>query len=243
MHVSERGLSIIKEFEGYMKALPNGDCMAYRCYVAPGVHDGKWTIGWGCTEGITEGLVWTRTQAEEGLKREITRFEDAVTRLVKFVPNQNQFDALVSLAYNIGEGGLSKSSVLRLANLGDMAGAARSFSLWNKSQSIVVGGLVRRRAKEAVLFMELAPGEEALSMPQSVDVPDEGLSPVKESVIHNTQQVAVGTGIVGTILTSLGMMPAEILGFIKSYGISITLVGLGALFVFSEILKNFKEKK
>lgn len=243
MRISEKGLSIIKEFEGYEKALPNGDCIAYRCYVAPGVHDGKWTIGWGCTEGITEGTIWTRQQAEEGLKREIGVKEQGVLRHLKFVPNQNQFDAMVSFIYNIGEGAFANSTMLRKANAGDMAGAAQAFGLFNKSKGYVVGGLIRRRAKEAVLFMELAPGEEALSMPQSVDVPDEGLSPVKESVIHNTQQVAVGTGIVGTILTSLGMMPAEILGFIKNYGISITLVGLGALFVFSEILKNFKEKK
>lgn len=175
MNISERGISLIKSFESYMKALPDGRCQAYQCVVGyrkgKPIYDGKWTIGWGCTEGIRQGMIWTREQAETALRGELARFEDAVNRLVTASINQNQYDALVSFAYNCGEGALAKSSILRKLNAGDALGAADVFPLYNKSRGIVVKGLVRRRAAERALFLE--PVEEAAEpeMPQTVDAP------------------------------------------------------------------------
>jgi hypothetical protein len=76
----------------------------------------------------------------------------AVERLVKVPLNQNQFDALVSFAYNCGEGNLGKSTLLRRLNAGDYKGAAAQFAAWNKGGGQVLKGLVRRRAAEAALF-------------------------------------------------------------------------------------------
>ncbi|MGL4558672.1 MAG: glycoside hydrolase family protein, partial [Afipia sp.] len=64
MQLSTEGLRLIKSFEGYHRKLADGRCMAYRCPA------GVWTIGWGCTEGVREGMVWTVEEAEAGLRRE-----------------------------------------------------------------------------------------------------------------------------------------------------------------------------
>jgi lysozyme len=84
--------------------------------------------------------------------------ERAVERLCTLKPNQNQFDAMVSLVYNIGEGGFAKSSVLKAHNAGDFQGAAKAFLLWNKARVAgelqVVKGLSDRRAREAALYLE-----------------------------------------------------------------------------------------
>jgi lysozyme len=168
MHLSDNGIRLIKRFEGYHRRLPDGGCIAYRCPA------NVWTIGYGTTSGVAAGLIWTEAQAEAALRDDVGRFEAAVHRLVSAPLNQNQFDALVSFTYNVGEGNLAKSSVLRCVNSGDMAGAARAFHLWNKAKGKVLAGLVERRAREAALFARPVPEEEAIAvpnMPQEVDPP------------------------------------------------------------------------
>lgn len=168
MKISDAGLDLVKSFEGYHRKLPNGDCTTYLCPA------GVPTIGWGNTEGIKMGMVWTREQAEEGLRREIAKFEAAVGRLVTVDLNQHQFDACVSLAYNIGIQGFAGSSVLRYINRGDMKAAASYFRLWNKARDpktnklVVLNGLVDRRAREATLFLTPVEEPEEPSMPQAV---------------------------------------------------------------------------
>jgi len=216
MRISNAGLNIVKEFEGYVRALPNGDCEAYRCLVGrrkdgTPIYDGKWTIGWGCTEGIKEGMVWTRAQAEAGLRREIEKSERQVTRVVTVPLNQNQFDALVSFDYNVGDGALEKSTVLRRLNAGDYAGAANAFAMWNKSQGVVVPGLVSRRAKEAALFLtpprtEAADEPAQLVMPQKIDQPTGAAPPA-------TTEATVGVGGIGTIAAAApGIMERSTIG-------------------------------
>ncbi len=216
MRISNAGLNIIRQFEGYVRELPNGDCEAYRCLVGhrpdgSPIYDGKWTIGWGCTNGIKEGMVWTRAQAEAGLRREIEKSEQEVTRVCTVTLNQNQFDALVSLDYNIGDGGLEKSTVLRRLNGGDYAGAAHAFSMWNKSGGVVVPGLVSRRGKEAALFLtpvrtEAADQPAPLMMPQKVDEPT---SPAPPAATEAT--VGVG-GLGGLAAAAPGIMERSTIG-------------------------------
>lgn len=177
MNISERGLDIIREFEGYKQALPDGSCMAYQCVVgrrADGspIYDGKWTIGYGCTKAVTKGIVWTRERAEHELRKEVSEAEGAVTRLVTVEINQNQFDALTSFAYNCGIGALQGSTLLRKLNAGDYEGAAAEFGKWVNSNGVKnVPGLVRRRREESALFLspmsaDDAPGDD---MPQTVE--------------------------------------------------------------------------
>lgn len=76
----------------------------------------------------------------------------AINSNVKVPLTPNQFDALVSLVYNIGVGAFKSSTLLKKLNAGDYAGAAAQFAVWNKSQKVVLPALVARRAKEKELF-------------------------------------------------------------------------------------------
>lgn len=139
MQISKAGLDLIKEFEGlYLKA--------YRCPA------GVPTIGYGHTAGVVMGQTITKQQADDYLRRDVRQFERAVARLVSVPLTQGQFDALVSFAFNLGEGALAQSTLLRLLNAGDYAGAAAQFDRWNKAGGRVLPGLVRRRAAERALF-------------------------------------------------------------------------------------------
>lgn len=162
MNISHEGIRLIKSFEGYHRRLQNGDCVAYLCPA------GVWTIGYGCTEGVKEGMSWTEAEAEAALHREIARFEAGVTRLVTTEINLNQFDALVSFAYNCGLGALEKSKILKLTNAGKFSEAAASFAAWNKGGGKVLPGLVQRRAREASLFMKPTEAPAEPYMPQKV---------------------------------------------------------------------------
>jgi len=143
MRTSQRGLSLIKSFEGLR-------LLAYRDAV------GVWTIGYGATRGVKPGMSVTKEQAERMLLNDVQRFESEVERLVKVPLSGNQWDALVSFTYNLGASNLESSTLLRLLNVGDYAGAAEQFPRWNKAGGKVLPGLVRRREAERVLFLEAA---------------------------------------------------------------------------------------
>jgi lysozyme len=139
MHTSQKGLDLIKSFEGLRLS-------AYKCPAD------VWTIGFGTTAGVKPGQAITKERAEELLREDVKRFEAQVLRLVKVPLTQGQHDALVSFVYNLGAGNLSNSTLLRLLNAGDYAGAAAQFDRWNKAGGKVLAGLVRRRAAERALF-------------------------------------------------------------------------------------------
>jgi lysozyme len=99
------------------------------------------------------GQAITREESRKLFKKDTAWAVDAVNRLVTRPVNQNQFDALVSLVFNIGEDAFARSTVLRETNRGNFAAAAKAFALWNKSRGRVLKGLVRRRKAEAKLFL------------------------------------------------------------------------------------------
>lgn len=119
---------------------------------------GVWTIGYGDTgPDVVKGLVITKAEAEERLRKRLVEFEGYVNRAVKVKLTQNQFDALVSLVYNIGPTNFNSSTLLRKLNAGDYAGAADQFLVWNKGRVggklQVIDGLTNRRKKERQLFV------------------------------------------------------------------------------------------
>ena len=180
MNLSQRGLELITSFEGYHTRLPDGGCKAYLDKLAkPHI----WTIGYGCTEGIYEGLVWTKEQAEEAFRRELVKHEQFVTQIVTVPLNQNEFDALVSFCYNCGPANL-KTLVANRLNQNKRGDTAKAFHLYNKAGGKVYRGLTRRRAAESALFAE--PGAEELEasphMPQTVDAAKEPLSATTKAV-------------------------------------------------------------
>lgn len=142
MNISANGVKLIQQFEGLR-------LKAYQDAV------GVWTIGYGHTgPDVTPGLVISQAQADALLARDLNRFETGVSRLVQVPLNQNQFDALLSFSYNLGLGSLQNSTLLRLLNQRDYAGAASQFPRWNKAGGKVLPGLTRRRAAEQALFLQ-----------------------------------------------------------------------------------------
>lgn len=140
MKTSMKGRDLIRAFEGEK----------LKAYLCPA---GVWTIGVGHTgPDVKPGMVITLERSDELLRSDLARFESAVNRLAKVSLSQSQFDALVSFAFNLGEGALGKSTLLRMVNAGDMAGAAAEFSKWNRAGGKVVAGLTTRRAAERDLF-------------------------------------------------------------------------------------------
>ena len=136
------GLALLKSFEG----------CKLTAYPDPGTGGEPWTIGWGHTGGVKRGDTCTQAQADAWLLQDLDRFEQAVERLVSVTLTQNQFDALVSFAYNCGQGSLQTSTLLRKLLAGDYAGAQQQFSRWNRANGKEMPGLTRRRAAEAELF-------------------------------------------------------------------------------------------
>lgn len=142
MNISANGVKLIQQFEG-LRLKAHQDAV------------GVWTIGYGHTgPDVTPGLVISQAQADALLARDLSRFEAGVTRLAAVPLNQNQFDALVSFSYNLGLGSLQNSTLLRLLNQRDYAGAAAQFPRWNKAGGKVLPGLTRRRAAEQALFLQ-----------------------------------------------------------------------------------------
>lgn len=119
----------------------------------------KWTIGYGHTSTAKKGMTITEQEAEKLLLSDLAWVEDCIKRLVKVPLTQNQYDALGSLIFNIGEGNFSKSTVLKRLNSEDYKGAADAFLMWNKQRNKTTGkmdvlnGLTKRREEERKLFL------------------------------------------------------------------------------------------
>jgi len=100
-----------------------------------------------------KGMKITAAESDAILARDLAIFEAAVSKAVKVQLNQNEFDALVSLAFNIGAGAFSKSTLVKKLNAGDRAGAADQFLVWNKAGGKVLKGLTTRRQAERKQFL------------------------------------------------------------------------------------------
>ena len=157
------------------------------------------TIGYGFTHGVKMGDVMTRAEADARLIEELRPYEMAVWQGCTNEPNQNEFDAMTLLCFNIGPGGFKRSTVLKAHNRGDHQAAARAFGLWNKSGGKVYAGLTKRRAEESALYLTPMPDDVSdpitPEMPQRID-PE---SSMVESPINRAGVVAGGTAAVATV--------------------------------------------
>lgn len=142
MKINEAGINLIKSFES----------LRLNSYLCPAK---VWTIGYGHTgKNIKKGMTITEEQANDYLKNDLVYFENIVSKSVEVDLNENQFSALVSFVFNIGEGSFLASTLLKLLNNGDYKGAAEQFLRWNKSNGKVLPGLTRRRKEEVELFLK-----------------------------------------------------------------------------------------
>jgi lysozyme len=148
MKTNAAGLSLIRQAEG----------LRLRAYPDPGTGGKPWTIGIGTTvypdgRPVQRGDICTAQQADAYLAHDLQGFERDVAAMVRVPLTENQFASLISFAYNLGAASLRGSTLLRLLNAGDYAGAANQFPRWNRAAGRVLPGLVKRRAAERDLFL------------------------------------------------------------------------------------------
>lgn len=126
--------------------------VAYKC------PRGRWTIGYGSTHGVTEGMRITYEEAEHRLSAGVGLVADAVEYSLAGLLNQQQFDSLVSLAYNIGISAFRTSSPCILVKAGKYDRVGPAIELWHKVTNPVTGvlepneGLIKRRAADRAIF-------------------------------------------------------------------------------------------
>ena len=139
MKLGERGTEILKYFEGCKLT-------AYQDSV------GVWTIGYGHTKGVFDGMTITQEEAEQMLLTELEEYEGYIENMVTVPLTQNQFDALVVWIYNLGPTNFKNSTLLKELNAGNYNAAGQEITRWNKAGGKVLAGLVKRREAEAELF-------------------------------------------------------------------------------------------
>jgi len=140
--ITPAGLRLIQNYEGVR-------LKAYRDAVQ------VLTIGYGHTgPDVTDGLEITQARADELLRQDVARFERGVEDALTRAATAGQFDAMVSLAFNIGLGAFRSSTLLRLFNEGKPREAAQQFGEWVMAGPQVLRGLVRRRVAEVIRFLD-----------------------------------------------------------------------------------------
>ena len=139
MKISQEGMTLIKHYEGCKLE-------SYQCAA------GVWTIGYGSTKDVKEGMKITQEDAEKLLKKDVEVYEDAVNDAVTVPIKQNEFDALVSWTFNLGGSNLKSSTMLKVLNEGKYQDVPEQIKRWNKVKGVVNEGLVKRRKSEALLF-------------------------------------------------------------------------------------------
>ena len=139
MDIGSKGIALIKGFEGFRAD----------AYLDGG---GVPTIGYGTIKGVKMGQTITEAQAEAFLRRDMGLAVSAISKAVTVTLSQDQFDALVCFAYNVGIGAFKGSTLLKLLNAGQYDQVPAQLLRWNKDNGQVVGGLTRRRKAEGTLF-------------------------------------------------------------------------------------------
>ena len=221
--ISAQAQNLIKSFEGLAKVGTDGVIRSYRCPA------GRWTIGWGHTKGVRSGMKITEEEAQAFFLEDIVAFEKAIKRQVKVPLSQNQFDALVCLVYNIGEGNFSKSTLLKKLNRGLYDEVPEQILRWNKAtldgNLQTLRGLTRRRTAESALFSMDAPlpsngGEET---PQKVE--QKALRPLTKS------KTIAGTSVAGaaTMLSEVSVQLEVLTGYSEILHTVFIILALGGI--------------
>ena len=137
-------IDLIKKYEGFRP-------QAYQDSV------GVWTIGYGTTringQPVKAGMTITEDQALRLVQQEVNKLWSQIEQILKVNLNQNQMNALVDFAYNLGFNALKSSTLMSKVNAGDFNGAANEFTRWVYAGGKVLPGLVKRREAEKQLFL------------------------------------------------------------------------------------------
>lgn len=143
MITSEKGRALIQLLEGFREK-------AYKCSA------GKWTIGYGITKNVKEGDVVTKEKAEQDFSIHVQAIENFLNTVITAPLNQNQFDALVSFVYNVGETAFHGSQVMQLVNHSCYEAMPMHLARWIwttvNGEKVQDPGLIRRRRIEGELW-------------------------------------------------------------------------------------------
>lgn len=138
--MNSKGIELIKKYESCRLE-------AYKCPA------GVWTIGYGHTDGVKEGMKITQKEADAMLLDDIRLYEKQTKALLKVKVNENQFAALTSFCFNLGAGNLKNSTLLKKVNANpNDPTIAGEFAKWVFSKGVILNGLVKRRSEEADLY-------------------------------------------------------------------------------------------
>ncbi|MBL8644020.1 MAG: lysozyme [Rhodospirillaceae bacterium] len=232
MKTSQAGIDLIKAVEG----------CKLEAYLCPAK---VWTIGYGHTgPDVYAGLKINKKDASRLLKSDLAEFEATVSQACPKT-TQSQFDAMVSLCYNIGSGAFKKSSVARLHNQGRHGEAQQAFALWNKAGGKVLPGLVTRRAKEADLY-DNDSHTEPHPMPQAV----EGEKPTSRVITGST---VGGVTLAGTALKESGLdwsmfteiknTVLEVMPYLQGVNWGLVIAGIGLCGVAYAIYARWQDRR
>ena len=136
-------IKLIKDSEGCK-------LKAYKCPA------GIWTIGYGQTKGIKEGMVWTQQQADEDIiKTALQAFNEAIKASpILATANMEKQAAIADFVYNLGITNYNKSTLKQRVDEGNWVSASTEIKKWNKSNGTILNGLVKRRQLEADLLIK-----------------------------------------------------------------------------------------
>jgi lysozyme len=218
MQLNENGLALLRAFEGFR-------AQSYRDVA------GVWTIGYGHTgragpPEVTPHSRMTEPEARALMKQQAEIFARAVRSMLTRELTDDQFSALVSFAFNVGETNFRRSSVLKAVNAGDDAAVARRLGLWVKAGGKVWPGLVRRRAAEAALYLSRVEGPRA-----PLDVPR------GKPMRHSTTSLAAGVSAAAGTAAALAGSLRQIADALSGPYVTVVLL-VGILLAFGWILRE-----
>lgn len=233
MKITGRGIEIIKAAES----------CRLEAYVCPA---GVLTIGYGHTgPDVTDGMTITQADADALLKVDLLKFDTAVSSICP-ASTPLQHSAMVSLCYNVGIAAFRKSSVARLHKAGKYAEAAQAFALWNKSKGKVLGGLVKRRAQEASLYIEgIAPDDTPLIVDEPTQAEGEKSLSKSKTVIGSTVAAAsMGASQIGEIATQVSWIKdliQPLLPYMPQISAGLLIVGCVGIMV--ALYARYKDRR
>lgn len=193
-----------------------------------------WTCGIGITgKEVTIDTHWNDKIVDQKFKAHLVSFTNEVEPLITPNTAQNEFDAILSLVFNIGVSNFVTSTVRRCHNKGDKAGAARAFHLFNKAQGSVNAGLVNRRADESAQYT--TPYSDGVSVPNQTSAqdvePERSLAKSEINVASTATAVTAGTTAVASLLDAIDG---------KEVAIAMMVVVAIAVFI---VYQRYKQRK
>ena len=233
--VSQKGIGLVKRFEGLHKVKEDGIVRAYRCPA------GKWTIGYGHCKGVKSGMLASVEECESLLQEDLNDAGAALKRHIHVPLSQEQYDALASFVFNIGGGKpFQNSTLLKKLNQGLYDEVPEQILRWNKARVdgslTTLAGLTKRRTAEAALFSmgSLLPDEGGDLMVQKPE--QSAQKPLKKSKTLAGAGVAGGAGMMAELASQL----QPLIGYsesIKYIFLVASLAGV-ALVAYSRVKDN-----